>query len=82
MEYPLLPRYNFFIDTFLKTCKLIILILTILFFISLPVLLFQARLSYSWHMGFEASVEQAIEERVAPLEARIEELELAVDNSN
>jgi len=36
--------------------------------------------TFHWNFGYEDRVEQAIEERVAPLEARIEELENAQEN--
>jgi len=76
-----LPRYNFWIDTSLKTAKLVLTVITIVFFLFLPLILFQLRMYYSWQFGYESSVEQAIEERIAPLEARIEELEKKLDKN-
>jgi hypothetical protein len=81
MEQPKLHRFNFWIDTILKTAKLILVTLTIVFFLCLPLILFQVRMAYSWKMGYESSVEQIVEEAVAPLEERIEELESRLDNS-
>ena len=76
-----LPRYNFWIDTSLKTAKLVLTVITIVFFLCLPLILFQVRMAYSWQFGYESSVEQVIEERIAPLEARIEELEKKLDKN-
>jgi len=42
---------------------------------------FKLQRMMNWSLSYGSAVDEAIEERVAPLEARIVELELKLDNS-